>query len=288
MNQRSRLDVFFWSSLILLISQALAFCVASREMAFLEANPQIIPPQVSFELPLAYFFGAVIVLGVVLFLIPISKLRLALRILFVALYSWGIFIVLALSLPFVLVVLISVAAGLVWFFSPRVWLHNLVMILTLVSVGSVFGLLLSPWTTLILLLAISIYDILAVRFGYMMWMAKKLSESDVLPAFIIPKTLSGWNLSLRGGGFKKVIEGESAEREFSILGGGDVGFPLVLIVSVFATYGFTRSLVVAAFSVVGLIGAYWIQRFFLKGKPMPAIPPISFACLIGFLIVRFI
>jgi hypothetical protein len=31
-----------------------------------------------------------------------------------------------------------------------------------------------------------------------------------------------------------------------------------------------------------------IHLFLLKGKPMPALPPISFACLVGFLIVCFV
>ncbi len=213
MKKRSIPEPVLWSSLMFVVAVTITYAVSYREMAFLEANPQIIPPQTSFELPLAYFFGTVVVLGVILFLIPISRLRLILRILFVTLYSWGIFVILALFLSsFLVVVLVSLAAGLVWFFRPRVWLHNLFMILALVSVGSVFGLILSPWTVMILLLAISVYDVLAVRFGYMMWMARKLSESDTLPAFIIPKTPSGWNLSLRGGGFKKVMEGEAAER----------------------------------------------------------------------------
>jgi len=291
MRRRLSSNPVLWSSLLFIAGVAITLCVAYRAMDFLEANPQITLPQVSPELPLVYFFGAVIVLSVILLLIPVSKLKLVLRILFVILYSWGIFIVLALSLPapfFLLAVFISVTGGLAWFFSPRLWLHNLVMILALISIGSVFGLLFTPGTILILLLAISIYDVLAVRFGYMVWMVKKLSESDILPAFIIPKAPSYINLTLRGGGFRKSMEGESADRKFSILGGGDIGFPLVLIVSVLSAYGFISSLIVAAFSLAGLISAYGIQRFFLKGKPVPALPPISFVSLIGFLIVYFI
>jgi len=137
------------------------------------------------------------------------------------------------------------------------------------------------------MLVISVYDVLAVRLGYMLWMVKRLSESETLPAFVIPKRISGWTLNLKEVGFKKLFEDESAEREFSILGGGDIGFPLMLVVSVFFAHGFTSSVVVAAFSLLGLVSAYWIQLFPLKGKPMPALPPITFVSLIGFLIVYF-
>jgi len=131
------------------------------------------------------------------------------------------------------------------------------------------------------MMAISVYDILAVRFGYMMWMVKRLSVSDTLPAFVIPKTISKWNLDLRGA---RIFDDESV-REFSILGGGDIGFPLLLVVSVFFANGFVQSLVVAGFSLLGLAAAYWVQRKLLRGKPTPALPPISFLSIIGYIII---
>ena len=135
---------------------------------------------------------------------------------------------------------------------------------------------------------VAVYDFLAVRFGYMMWMVKKLSQSDSLPAFIIPKTKSNWNQNLKSKSVHTIIEGEAAERDYSILGGGDIGFPLILMVSVYANYGFSNSLIVAAFSLVGLISAFVIQSLFLKGKPMPALPPIAVSSLIGLLIVLYV
>ncbi len=195
---------------------------------------------------------------------------------------------LGLSIPVLAALPLSIAIGLIWFFQTRVWLQDLLLIFTLASAGSVFGFLFSPWTIMILLLVISVYDILAVRFGYMMWLSRKLSESDTLPAFVIPNKISDWNLNLRKAGFGKLFADESAERQFSILGGGDIGFPLFLAASVFFNYGLIDSIVVAAFSLLGLIGAYWIQAIFLKGKPMPALPPISFSSLIGLLIVYFL
>jgi len=60
------------------------------------------------------------------------------------------------------------------------------------------------------------------------------------------------------------------------------------MVSVFFVYGFVGSIIVAVFSLLGLISAYTIQVFVLKGKPMPALPPITFVSLIGLLIVSFV
>jgi len=287
MGNRSKLEPAFWSSLILILAQALTLYLAFREKDYVEAY-QIISPQVSLTIPLVYFFVAVIVLGVILFFLPIARLKIVLKIMFAFLFAWGIFIFLGFSLPVLAASIISIAAGLVWFLSPRIWLHNLLLLLALVSVGTVFGFILSPWAAMSLLLVLSVYDFLAVRFGYMLWLAGKLSQSEALPAFIIPGQISRWNLALNKADFKKLFEGSSSEREFSILGGGDIGFPLLLMVSVFFAYGFASSLIVAGFSLLGLISAYWIQSVFLKGKPMPALPPISLLSLIGFLIVLFI
>ena len=35
---------------------------------------------------------------------------------------------------------------------------------------------------------------------------------------------------------------KNAERDFSLLGGGDIGFPLIFVASVFAAYGFSDAL----------------------------------------------
>jgi presenilin-like A22 family membrane protease len=122
----------------------------------------------------------------------------------------------------------------------------------------------------------------------MLWQVKMLSELETLPAFVIPKRVSDWNLNLREVGFKKLLEQKGDEREFSVLGGGDIGFPLLLTVSVFFAYGFTSSLILAASSLPGLVAVYWIQTVFLKSKPMAALPPITFTCLVAFLILYYV
>ena len=285
MLKRWKLDVFLPGSLIFIVAQALTFYIAFQAKAFVEEN-QITSPQAPLGLGLVYFFGVVVLLGIVLFFIPVSKLRLILKLMFAFLFAWGTLIMSLLVMPFVVAAVIAAAAGIAWFLAPRVWLHNTLMIFALVSAGVVFGFMFTPWTVIALMFVLSVYDILAVRFGYMIWMAKRLSESNTLPAFIIPKGFSSWNLDLKRGGFTSLMEGTSAEREFSILGGGDIGLPLLLIVSVFFTYGFTSALMVGVFALGGLISAYWIQLAVLKGKPLPALPPLSIASLIGFLIAQ--
>jgi presenilin-like A22 family membrane protease len=293
MKKNFALGPVLWGSLSFVLGAALASFIAFRELNYLAANPDIAAdmPKVAPQFPVIYFFSAVVVIGIILLVIPVSKLKWVFKTLFIFLYAWGIFVVLAFTFQTQLtaITIISVLVGLVWFLWPRVWLQNILMLLALVGIGSVFGVLVKPWPIMIFLLVVAVYDYLAVRFGYMIWMANKLSKSDSLPAFVIPKTTSNWNHSLKttGSDSQTIIEGDASQREYSILGGGDVGFPLILMVSVYANYGFGSSMIIAGFSLVGLIGAFVIQSLFLKGKPMPALPPIAISSLIGLLIVIY-
>ncbi len=301
----------YWSILIFIVAQMLTFLVITRENAFLQENriyvppvppeevliwPQPAPPAPPGETPapavgsigpiLLYFAAVIVVLGIVLFTVPVSSLRLFLRFLFVLLFSWGIFIILVFWLPFIPAVSIAAAVGITWMIMPRLWLHDAVMLLTMVSMGAVFGRLVSPWTAMILIVVLAVYDFLAVRFGYMLWMVGKLSESSTLPAFVIPRYASEWNSSLKQTSFTGLVAANPLERHYSILGGGDIGFPLLLVSATYFGYGLAEAILVAVFSLAGLIGAYLIQTAFLKGKPMPALPPIAVLSFIALLIVR--
>jgi len=307
-----RFNPVYWSILIFIVAQILTFIVIVHEDLFLEKNNIYVPAQPSegvllwpgpttspsgeiTQTPaysalgpiLIYFFAVVIILGVVLFLVPVSVLKLILRALFAFLFGWGIFVILILWLPLAVTLAFALTVALGWFFLPRVWLHNLAMILAMVSVGAVFGRMISPWTAMVLLLALSIYDFLAVRFGYMVWMAKKMSDSNTLPAFFIPRSILEWNNSLKESSVTRLMEQKSIDRKYSILGGGDIAFPLLLASATYFARGFYPALLVAVFALAGLIAAYWIQARFLKGKAMPALPPIAALSLIGLTIVWF-
>ena len=157
-------------------------------------------------------------------------------------------------LPLGMTIAIAAAIALTWFLMPRVWLHDLVMVIALVSLAAVFGHMISPWTVMILLLILAVYDFLAVRFGYMIWLTNKLSELNVLPAFFIPRLTAEWNSNLRQSSF--AVEEDPQDRKYSILGGGDIGFPLLLISSVYFAGGLGPSVIIAAFALSGLTAAY--------------------------------
>jgi presenilin-like A22 family membrane protease len=283
---KSKLTTFLWGSATIIAGLALTLAIApSQQQYVVEQN--ITLPSVSSGFGIGYFLAVVAVMALVLFLIPLRKLKLVFQLLFAFMFAWGVFILSFLKLPYPACYPIAIIAGIAWLLWARVWLHNAVMLITLASAGSVFGSLFSPWAFLILMLVIAVYDFLAVRFGFMVWMVDRLSQTVALPAFIYPKKIKDWALGLKQVQVNELLERPAAEREYSLLGGGDIGFPLMLSASVFFASGLAGAVIVGAFALVGLLSAFLIQSVWLKGRPMPALPPVALFSLVGYLVVRY-
>jgi presenilin-like A22 family membrane protease len=303
-----KLNTVYWGLLLFVVAQILILLVAPRIDPFLEENDIDIPTQPSapiswwpgevtlpdgevIDVPahsalgpiLIYILAAAAVLGLTLSKIPLKALKVLLRLLFALLFSWGALIATVFYLPLPVAVAIAVAFGTFWFLIPLIWLHNLVLILAVSSLGAVFGRFITPWTAMAIILALAIYDFLAVRFKLMLWMADRLSQINALPALIIPKNYSEWNFNLKKR--EKIIEVNPGAREYSILGGGDIAFPCLLTASVYFARGLAPAAIIAVFGLLGLVSVYAIQAIFLKGKPMPALPPIAAFTLVGLLII---
>jgi presenilin-like A22 family membrane protease len=280
---KNKLSPYLWSGLVMVLAMALSLWVASFNKPSLVSGG--IPYQSSsLSFILIYFFVAVVVIAVVLFIIPLRFLKYVFRIVLAFMFGWGVFIVTFFKLPTAAAYSIAAVAGIVWLFWARIWLHDLLLLIALAAAGSIFGYLFSPLTFMIFMQVIAVYDFLAVRFGFMVWMADRMSGAASLPAFIFPKKPVDLALNLQTVQFNELRKEKSAKREHTILGGGDIGFPLMLAVSVFFDTGLVNAILVGVFALIGLMGAFLIQRLWLKGKPMPALPPIAFASLIGFLI----
>jgi len=303
-----KLSTVYLGLLLFVVAQMLILLVAPRIDPFLDENDIDIPSQPSapiswwpgevtlpdgevIEVPahsalgpiVIYILAAAAVLGLTLSKIPLRALKVILRLLFALLFSWGAFIATVFYVPLPVAVAIAVVFGTFWFLIPLVWLHNLVLILAVSSIGAVFGRFITPWTAMAIILALAIYDFLAVRFKFMLWMADRLSQINALPALIIPKNYSEWNFNLKKR--EKIIEVNPSAREYSILGGGDIAFPCLLTASVYFARGLAPAVIIAVFGLLGLVSVYAIQARFLKGKPMPALPPIAAFTLVGLLII---
>ncbi len=312
-KKSANINPIVWGLLLFIVAQVLTLLLVSRIDPFLTENNifvpsqpeeavtvwpgevtlpsgQVIqtPPYSSLGPILIYFAVVVAVLGLIFAMVPVSWLRSLLRVVFALIFSWGAFImaVMWLSLEFALGA--ALVVGLIWYFIPRVWFHDAAMILSFVSLGAVFGRFITPWTGMIMIGVLAVYDYLAVKTGFMIWMADKMSQTSTLPALIIPRYPGEWGDSLKQKSIQTLAQTQAADRKYSIVGGGDISFPCLLTASVYFSQaqGLAPGIIMAVAGLVGLGGAYFIQAVFAKGNPVPALPPIFFSLLIGLLLVQ--
>lgn len=285
MDKSSRFRLIGWNTLLFIICQAAAIKIASLGKAFLETRG-VESPELAWWHFLLMVFGALVFFLILLRL----KLEVIFKIFFAVLIIWGGVILFSLFLPVYLAFLPAIALLLLWIFYSRVWVNDLILVNGMVIFGLVFGLCFSPWAVLIILVAMSIYDVYAVHKGkFMQKIVDGMMKSGAIFGFLIPiaKT-SDFLASTKEASddISNVLAGGEREK-FSLLGGGDIAFSILMVVSVFADYGLKASLVVAAFGLVGLFLMYGI--FILrKWRPMAALPPIALSLIAGFLVVYFL
>lgn len=256
--------------------------VALRQLRFIE-DEGIGLPQVSAGWPLIYFFAAVAVMSLTLAFLPLKLLRLAAKTLFLLLFGWGVFVVLGLVLPVYAAGLIAVTGSLAWLRWGRLWLHNLLLGIALAGYGAVFGILLSPLVALLIMAVLSVYDLISVRSGHMMWMVSKLTGVEVVPAFVFPGNTADWHLAV-----SDIHLDDKDGRDVSLLGGGDVGFSLIMVVSVLAAGGVPAAVFMGFCLLLGLLSVYQVQKIFFKGGPTPALPPLTVAAGLGWVILALL
>ncbi len=187
--------------------------------------------------------------------------------------------VFSIFLPTIFSVGLAIIFVVLQFVLPRVWFHNLAVILGVAGIGAAFGLSLPISAILVILFLISIYDYIAVyKTAQMVMMFKELVVRGVIMALIFPMKWRGWAVNL-----SKVAPGN----EFMFLGTGDLILPLILAVSAIS-YGLESAVFTIAGSLVGLVVLHVLFTTQPQKTPMPALPPLAFFSVLGFLFSIFI
>ncbi len=185
--------------------------------------------------------------------------------------STFIFELLALAIIIILI--------LAWRKKPIILLHNFLVTISIAGIGAVIGRQFDPVTIAVLLTLFSIYDFVAVyKTKHMVKMASEMIKTRAIMGIIIPFSFSDLLVDLQ----------EKKKKEFMVLGGGDLAFPLFLISSIVIAYGVFEGLLVVAFSSIGLFGSFFLFSSQKQKEAIPALPPIALASLLGYLIVLLI
>ncbi len=172
---------------------------------------------------------------------------------------------------FVLVFILTI----LWFKKPSLFFHNLFLIFAIAGIGSRLGLSLEAKAVILLLIIFSVYDYLAVyKTKHMVKMAEEMVSQKAILGIVVPQRISDFKTDL-----KNVRPGG----RFLVLGAGDIVFPLIFAVSLL-NQGFFQAFSVILFSFVGLSASFLFFVSQKKRKPMPALPPIAFFSIIGYLL----
>ena len=172
-------------------------------------------------------------------------------------------------------------------FKRDILVHNTTELLIYPGLAAVFVPILNIWTTLVLLLLISIYDIYAVwKSKIMIKMVKyDIQNLKIFPGFLVPYLPGKEALKLKAAQKIKTQKSKIAKLKkikisTAMLGGGDVAFPLIFAGVIYRIGGLIPALIIIAGSTLALLCLF---AFTKKGKMYPAMPFISAGCLVGYL-----
>lgn len=207
------------------------------------------------------FFAIAIATALALILLKLQAFRLwklwfFLSVFFTLLIAFNAFV----NQIFALILALSFA--IVKTFKNNMYVHNFSELFIYGGLAVIFVPIVNLVSIVVILFLISIYDYIAVwRTKHMIRLAKFQARMKLFAGLFVPYG-----------------------NKSAILGGGDMGFPLLFAGVLFKTYGWV-ALISVLTSAVAL--AYLLVKS-EKNKYYPAMPFITVGCLIGFIIIKLI
>ena len=143
-------------------------------------------------------------------------------------------------------------------------------------IGISFGIL----PSLILLIALAVYDAISVyKTKHMVTLADAVVVQRLPVLLVIPKKLSYSFLEQKG--LKEQLK-EKEERDAMFMGLGDIIIPGVLVV---ASYIATNNLLVPIATIIGTLVGFSVLMFYvLKGNPQAGLPLLNTGAILGFVV----
>ena len=158
---------------------------------------------------------------------------------------------------------------------PRVFMHDIAVIVGIAGVAALLGLSVTPLVAAVLLAGLSVYDIISVyRTRHMVALAEHMLASGAVFGFLVPSTLKGFLMPRR----------EALDtRSVMMLGSGDIGLPLVLAASA-VSQSIAAAALTAVFALIGVSLMHWLFAHQERPAPMAALPPIAVSAILGYFI----
>lgn len=185
-------------------------------------------------------------------------------------------------IPQSIALILAVIFAIFKIYKPNLIMQNITEVFVYGGLAAIFVPIINIFAAFMLLLIISIYDIIAVfKTKHMISLAKFQSKSKAFAGLLIPyERIKPSKAKIK---IKKKVK-------LAVLGGGDLGFPLIfagvvmkdLMLKNIELIGFLKTLIVPLFVTLALL------FLLLRGKEdkfYPAMPFLTVGCFIGYLII---
>lgn len=229
-----------------------------------------------------YFMGAIIVGTALILLLARLKSVLLWKIWYFVAMVTCLHFAFAAFLPSVLASILATVFGWIKTWRPKPLIHNITELFVYSGLVVIFIDLLTVRSAAVLLLLISTYDMYAVwRSGHMITIATFQKTSNVFAGFSLPATRPKRHTRKRGRP-RKTTTTRTTSTE-AILGGGDIGFPLLFTGTVMQTYGLAGALIVTLCATLALA---LLLTYSKQGKYYPAMPYVTLGTFAGFVLTH--
>ncbi|UCD39513.1 MAG: hypothetical protein JSV87_03625, partial [Candidatus Bathyarchaeota archaeon] len=170
---------------------------------------------------------------------------------------------------------------------PEWYVVDVCGILIAVGVTAMFGISLSIFLVIVLLVALAAYDAVSVyRTKHMIALADVVLDLKLPTILVIPK-LRGYSLLKETKSLKEKLN-DGDERNAFVMGLGDFVFPGILVASTFHNIASNGLLIALSVMLGTLLGFVALMRRVDQGKPQAGLPYLCSGAILGYVVSSYI
>jgi presenilin-like A22 family membrane protease len=240
-----------------------------------------------------YIFAIIIVMTVIILIIArYWKKQVIQAIILFAIGYTGFFIFVPLfgflseMLSIAVSLIIAVALVIALYKYPEWYVIDLCGVIVGAGAIAIFGISLSIFLVIILLVVLAVYDAISVyQTKHMIDLADTVMDLKLPVLLVVPK-IRRYSLINETKSLKEKLE-EHEERDAFFMGLGDIVMPGILVVA--AYQNIPNGLPVALSVIIGtLIGFLVLMTFVIKGKPQAGLPLLCSGAILGYFISSYV
>jgi len=244
---------------------------------------------------LLIFFAIMLVVTVTILLIAKFWKKQFIQVIILGSIAYTTFFVFYLLLSFIvtanLAPLLSIIAATILIVAlikyPEWYIIDLTGIIVGIGAIGIFGISLSIFLVIVLLIGLSIYDAISVyKTKHMIDLADAVMDLRLPVMLVVPKVRT-YSLLKETKGIKEKLEGDE-EREAFFLGLGDIVMPGILVVSALQNIPEAGFIVALSVMIGTLIGFVILMSVVIKGKPQAGLPYLCSGAILGYVLSSYL